>query len=642
MMRPVERHPSSTGRRALLWGVPILLVAAFLRLAAFEQALVGSDQSVLLAQAADIAAFRSLPPVGIKSSVGVMQTAAVSYLAAPVLWLVPRVIAVKWWFSVLDVLAVAALHRAVRGVWGGRAAHVTAFLYATSPWVVEFVRWIWYQSLLPTFATFALACLLRLLSPRRTRRCEDVCLALGLWSAAWMGAVHLAGAGWGVIVAVSLSALGLRRRRWRGLTVGWLLELLTTAPYLLYLARTRLADLRLLAGETRGWNVAAFRLAAELISGRGVLATPRDALWAERVVHPAWLWDVPPGLVVAGAMVALRLAVSRRALRRPTWLVLAWTVGVPLLFLPTSVHLQHFYLLPLFPAPYVLAGVSGGSGGEGARRWRWWGRVGCLIALGVGGWWAYLWGVRVALEHQGQLRAPTRAWLMDATVAQVSRYIQASPEAQVIVLTAYDPVGSSPFDWMRNWLGTDRLRVVPSGRGLIVPPAEACYLVGPGASAAQLAPLEGRAARRPAMRIPATPPWEFYCAPAPPPPPPPLATWENGVRLVGVDVGPVQAGGLWRITYRWHCRQLREGEFHIFNHLLQGETLVAQRDGMGVPSWYWREGDVLITTFELPLPDALPPGTYRLLTGFYTWPALERVFLTDGSPAYEVTRRTVR
>jgi hypothetical protein len=64
--------------------------------------------------------------------------------------------------------------------------------------------------------------------------------------------------------------------------------------------------------------------------------------------------------------------------------------------------------------------------------------------------------------------------------------------------------------------------------------------------------------------------------------------------------------------------------------------LVTQIDGEGIPTRYWRDNDVLVTHFTLQLPGTLEPGTYRLLTGAYTWPAVDRVFLEHGEPAYEV------
>lgn len=78
-------------RSRYLWtGIIILLLAALLRLAGFEESPIGGDQSAILAAAFDIAHLRGLPAVGIKSSVGVPPTAVTSYLAAIPLFVLPR------------------------------------------------------------------------------------------------------------------------------------------------------------------------------------------------------------------------------------------------------------------------------------------------------------------------------------------------------------------------------------------------------------------------------------------------------------------------------------------------------------------------------------------------------------------------
>ena len=68
-------------------------------------------------------------------------------------------------------------------------------------------------------------------------------------------------------------------------------------------------------------------------------------------------------------------------------------------------------------------------------------------------WWAYLWSVRIGYEQEGQLRAPTRAWLMDEVVAATGAYLESVPEGNVIIITAYEG-DLSPFDWVRNFVQT--------------------------------------------------------------------------------------------------------------------------------------------------------------------------------------------
>ncbi len=100
----------------------------------------------------------------------------------------------------------------------------------------------------------------------------------------------------------------------------------------------------------------------------------------------------------------------------------------------------------------------------------------------------------------------------------------------------------------------------------------------------------------------------------------------------------LEPGAYIDIILTWHYRVVAPKEYHIFNHLLLDETLIAQIDGAGVPTWYWRDDDVLVTRFRMELPPNLTPGTYRLITGSYTWPDVERVLLTNEEAAYEVWR----
>jgi hypothetical protein len=628
-------------------GLSILLLAAWLRLGAFHEALVGADQSSILAAAAEIAAFRSFPLVGIKSSVGVMQTAVTPYLAAIPLLIVPRVIAIKWFFSVLDLLALAFLFRAVGRSCGRKAAAIAALLYATNPWVVEFVRWIWYQSLVSTFATVAFAAFLLLLSPKTKSR-VPILMPLGLLSAALMGMVHLAAVPWAALLVLLAAIIAWRKQQWSGFLLGIGISLLAALPYLLYLVKTDFVDVRLiLAGGSEGgaaWNWATYRLSWELLTGRQVFTTPRSPLWAASVIHVRALYAVVP-LTLSVALLSSMWHLRRTAQRRALWaFTLAWTLLAPTLFLITRFHLQHFYLLFLFPAPYVLIGA-------GIESWlapsnttlctarHGLGRIAVAALLALALWWTYIWTVRIGFESQGQLRAPTRAWLMDMTVDHIDSYLKSEPEGQVIVLTDFEGGDLSPFDWLRNFVGGDQVRVVPAGQGFIIPAGSACYLLTPGASEADLRPVADVATERPELRIPATPPWRFHCTPPRAPLPAPLAEWDNGMHLLNTEIeGAFEPGGQLALTYTWHYRAVAPKEYHIFNHLLLGETPVAQVDGTGVPTWYWRDDDVLITHFVLQLPETLASGTYRLLIGSYTWPDVDRVFLTDGEPTFEVQR----
>lgn len=631
------------GKSATHWiGVGILLLGAILRLAAFDETLIEPDQSAILDAAFQVARLNYFPAIGMKSSVGVMQTGVVPLLAALPLFVVKRSIAVQWFFSALDLLALAWLYRATRSALGRRAAWVAALLYATSPWVILYTRTIWYQTLVAAFATTAFSAILVLLTRARPR---PGVLVLAMVGATLMSMVHLAAAPWGAVLLGLCCVVTWRRRLWRSFGIGLAVSLAIALPYLVHLARSSFSEIAFLlkaAGENRGLNTATYRLSQELMSGAMIVANAHGDLW-DRSIIP---WNAAPALLLALVGIALVWAVARIAVNRrdrPALLfTLVWMFGVPALFLFSNVHLQHFYLLMLFPAPFVLLGAwieaSAGAGAPAllAGVWRMVGRLAAVALVLIAAWWASLWLVRIRLEAQGQLERPTRGWLMDRAAATVARYFADEPAGQVIVLAQFEGE-MSPFEWLRGYTQTDAVRVVAADKGLVIPAGPACYLLGPGVSADALAPVAAVLAEAPAMTVPANPPWRFYCKAASQENLPPLAQWENGMSLLDTTVtGEFRPNGRLKIVHTWSYRAIKPGPYHFFNHLLLDGTLVAQVDGGGVPHWHWRDGDTLLTYFTLDLPADLPPGDYVLRVGMYTWPDIVRVLMATGEDGYTI------
>lgn len=568
-----------------------------------------------------------------------MQTALPAYLGAIGWKLLPQVIAVKWVYSVLDLLALAFLFFAVKRRRSVAAAGIAGLLYATNPWLVEYNRWIWYQTLIPTFATIAFAGLLLALSDQQHKGWP---LTVAMVGAALMGLVHLASAPWAALLLLLGFVIAVRRRWLPAYASGVGASLLAAYPYLLYLLKTNFTDVVMLLAERRdtgSLNWAAYRLTMELLNGQQVLTTPRNTLWAESVIEPATFYWIIPSVLGLAIIGALETIWRKRA--PAYWLSLGWTLTAPTLFVFTGFHLQHFYLLCIFPAPWVLIGLwLGETQSRQPTVKQSTHRLALAGTLIVSAWWAYLWGVRIAYENQGKLRAPTRAWLMDRTVDHIGHFLDADPANEVVILTEFGG-GLSPYDWMRNALNTDRLRIVPDDKGLILPPEESCYLLGPGATPADLDPilsLNAQLKKRPSMTVMATPPWNFFCYDDRPPTPPPLAQWQNGLTLLKTEItGDWKPSGSLRLQHIWHYEVRKDQVYHLFNHLMENETLVAQIDGEGVPTRFWRDDDVLITEFQLNLPETLKKeAEYRLRVGTYTWPGLERIPLEDGTDAYTV------
>jgi hypothetical protein len=95
------------------------------------------------------------------------------------------------------------------------------------------------------------------------------------------------------------------------------------------------------------------------------------------------------------------------------------------------------------------------------------------------------------------------------------------------------------------------------------------------------------------------------------------------IALVGYNssTSPISSDTL-TLTLYWHARQVPQGDYKVFVHLLDetGE-IVAQDDapprGGRYPTRAWQPGDLVPDTHQLDLPAARPPGSYRLFVGMY-------------------------
>lgn len=96
-----------------------------------------------------------------------------------------------------------------------------------------------------------------------------------------------------------------------------------------------------------------------------------------------------------------------------------------------------------------------------------------------------------------------------------------------------------------------------------------------------------------------------------------------GVHLQRIDNGDVIIQNCWRIQQR--PAELSD-QLKVFNHLIDGEgEKITQADGLGhVPS-QWREGDIILNYYLMPIPAGIPDGEYHLLTGMYWLDSSRRI-----------------
>ena len=114
------------------------------------------------------------------------------------------------------------------------------------------------------------------------------------------------------------------------------------------------------------------------------------------------------------------------------------------------------------------------------------------------------------------------------------------------------------------------------------------------------------------------------------------------VQLTGyeLDAGALRPGDRLTVTLTWRASQPMQEDLVVFTHLLTRDgTLVAQWDGEPgggrFPTSAWPAGSTFGHTVSMELPTELPPGDYRLLTGMYRWPSLERLPVASDVPGAE-------
>ncbi|MBZ0286723.1 MAG: hypothetical protein K8I30_03845, partial [Anaerolineae bacterium] len=137
----------------------IMLIAALLRaqnLLAIEH---NVDHAYPVWQALTTIEHGIFPLAGQGTSVLFANPTLTGYLFLPLIALVRSPLAAYLLVITLNTLGVFLAFRAARGLLGVRPALVAAFLIAVNPWMIEYSRAAWVQSLLPFFAC-ALAWLL--------------------------------------------------------------------------------------------------------------------------------------------------------------------------------------------------------------------------------------------------------------------------------------------------------------------------------------------------------------------------------------------------------------------------------------------------------------------------------------------------
>ncbi len=622
----------------------ILLIAAFLRAQYLFQIEHNVDQAYPIWQALQTLDRGVLPLAGQGTSVLFANPVLTGYLFLPFIALTRSPISAYVFTIALNTLGILLAYRAVKDLLGVRVALIAAALMAVNPWVIEYSRTTWVQSLLPFF-TCALAWLLWRVfagkSKRPARRLFIAMLVLTAFTQTYL-------LSFAILAPIGLLLLIFRNRiQWRAVFAGGAVFLIALTLYgvgLLQQWDSVQQKLGSFASAEASFRTDAWEHALRLVSGadyaiaRGTDTPFRDWELRQNLSQVAHVFIV--GAIVAGIVISivnLRIAKTPSPPRQAKNLIthysslittssrdaaiilLVW-FGVPILLMTrVGQNVHPFYLLLTLPAGYALAA---------------WGlsfvfrpqtRIGAAVLITLYIPFAVLMGINSARYAQETQATPGAHELYALPLEyglQLGRAINENlPEGGVV----FSPVE----DWVlnsfagRTFFGVrdTNLNIIPNNGGL--------YVYSRSMDGGSIDPMP-----YPTFTTQMYLPDErvlgidtFPRAETIQPPQTLNITSQQGIRLIGYEL---TRWGLpntenkwmhwfaftyWRIDSR--ISEIDQRLFAPFAHIFDADgNRVLVVDSQPIPGYEWQVGDVHIhqMTFELP---ADAPAPFTIMIGQY-------------------------
>ncbi|MDX2075012.1 MAG: hypothetical protein SFZ02_01165 [bacterium] len=341
----------------LLWGIlAVALIARFRYLVYIEHNI---DQAYPIWQALNTLDNGIFPTIGQGTSVLFANAPITGYLYLPIVALTRSILGVEILVIALNTLAVWMGYRVACHVLGTRWALLVALILAVNPFMIEYSRTTWVQSLLPFYATAILWQLTPVLLNKTrypARRLIISAILLALVANSYLLAFL-----WGVPIALLL-LIFYRRVNWRAVIIGAGIFIIITTPY----AITLINDWGSIQAELADFGQNPSRItpdgwehAVRLVTGaryeivRGVDApagdmTNRHAI--TEIVHYVGLLMIFIG--IGGALTAL----YRRNSQKDVMLIVLVWFFIPIISMSYTGNLVHpFYQLLGVPMGAVLA-----------------------------------------------------------------------------------------------------------------------------------------------------------------------------------------------------------------------------------------------------------------------------------------------
>jgi 4-amino-4-deoxy-L-arabinose transferase-like glycosyltransferase len=634
--------------------IAVLALAAVLRLQSLDLIDLRYDEASAPQFALSIVQGQWLSFAPFSGSVANHPPVYLYVLALPYLF-TRNLLAVAAYRVLLDVAAIALLWWLGVRFYNRRVALISTLLFAVAPWAIQFARKLW----LAPLALFSVILLFGLLEVLKRRN-------------AWGWAV----VGWGIALCVGthLSAIYLVPVVVVAIILGW--RTLRPLPVLVGLVPViGLGVVYLAADSAQGFANVHALLGALREAGEFTLDAFRYALWTSGGAHlsdltdgayaywqaqaPGWLnWiDLAQMALLVLALLTITLRGLVHLVRRE-WqamaldaiIVLWWCIPV-VMQLRHSKPLQVHYLTPLYPVPFLLMALFVDRLlSWSTRRRRVQPLLGGLAAVSLG--MIVLWQVLTTFRFSdfvsrydtsvGGYGLPVRSALEITQAAQNCLAVAKCEPTRggiIVVTPGGDPLVNEQATIFNVVLAGIPHRFANADAGIILRPDAATYIFTPGSERARNTLSEQIAAgtmytQSIPLRNGSQSSYEFVYVYRPTftqTLPVPAAQWANGVQLAGYQA---EREDSLKLLVWLSVKQpaVAGADYHWYNHVLSGTEKVAQMDGGGIQASNWREGDLLLHWFDIPLPQPVPQQL-KLRIGSYTYPAIQSVpvAMPDGS-----------
>ena len=598
----------------------LMALAGYLRFARLELAAFNFDEARALELAADILEKDPFTAEGLPSSVGIVNSAAFPYLLTIPLLFSSSPLWATGFIALLNTLAVGGCFILARGWFGLGPAVIATTLYALNPWAVSFSRKIWAQNVLSIFTVAILFCLFLY---QRGRRPWWGAAAMLVWAVAIQ--IHFSAAALLPVMAVAL-VTGLNRDNMFKVLGGILLFLAAFAP--VFLSDSGGSWSKLPAVLSRSWfDMSSWRLTLELIMGG---AGPASV--AVRIL---------PVLAAAGAINIVHSLLRRPHLDDVNWrrLVIGMAaISSPLVFMfRPGGQLYNYYLLTVFPASFIAVGILLGdaaclvrrfSAGRGSVLAAYWAvPVLWLLVLASNGISSRVQSLRLAGDGEGM------------TVDRVNEIVEAVHAIQLtgdvyLVNLSFRRSAAMRYALREHFHVRDSLSRESESVAVRRQPTVLIFRVEDNVLIQEIeSRIAGQLVRRFSFegdsRILLLYQVDYdaaleQCRQTPVS----GLAYDGKVTLAGVHLQPTDNGDV-IITNCWRVHQRPaelSDQLKVFNHLVNGNgEKVIQADGLGLVPSQWRDGDIILNYYLMPIPAGIPDGEYHLLTGMYRLDTSRRI-----------------